>query len=180
MDQKNSKIVLFMTMLFCLEFVQARPDGPDLPTAEERAEEYAVELSQVLGMGSCTTQRFSELTQAMVQCGKQNEAKLQTGGPAPASNTMCTVLGTMLQCMDPLGECYTIQEFNTVRVKTVLAQIVPGATLQVSAELFKDKEIAAKFENCQQYKDLAGKGSIAGINMGIIIALFIIVAYFGI
>ena len=176
MDQKNSKIVLFMTMLFCLEFVQARPDGPDLQTAEE----YAVELSQVLGMGSCTTQRFSELTQAMGQCAKQNQAKLQIGGPAPASNTMCTVLGTVLQCMDPLGECYTIQEFNTVRVKTVLAEIIPGATLQVSAELFKDKEIAAKFENCQQYKDLAGKGSIAGINMGIIIALFIIVAYFGI
>ena len=177
MDQKNSKMVLFMTMLFCLEFVQARPDGPDLPTEEEYA---VVVLSQVFGMGSCTTQRFSELTQAMVQCGKQNEAKLQTGGPAPASNTMCTVLGTMLQCMDPLGECYTIQEFNTVRVKTVLADIVPGATLQVSAELFKDKVIAAKFENCQQYKDLAGKGSIAGINKGIMIALFIIVAYFGI
>ena len=175
MDQKNSKIVLFMTMLFCLEFVQARPDGPDLQTAEE----YAVELSQVLGMGSCTTQRFSELTQAMGQCAKQNQAKLETGD-CSWCNTMCTVLGTMLQCMDPLGECYTIQEFNTVRVKTVLAQIVPGATLQVSAELFKDKEIAAKFENCQQYKDLAGKGSIAGINMGIIIALFIIVAYFGI
>ena len=177
MDQKNSKIVLFMALLFCLEFVQARPDGPDLPTAEEYA---VVVLSQVFGMGSCTTQRFSELTQAIVQCRKQNEAKLQTGGPAPASNTMCTVLGTILQCMDPLGECYTIPEFNTVRVKTVLAEIIPGATLQISAELFKDKEIAAKFENCQQYKDLAGKGSIAGINMGILITLFTIVAFFGI
>merc|ERR1712018_830465 len=83
MDKKNSKIVLFMALLFCLEFVQARPDGPDLPNDEEYA---VVVLSQVFGMGSCTTQRFSELTQAIVQCKKQNEAKLQTGGPAPASN----------------------------------------------------------------------------------------------
>ena len=59
-----------------------------------------------------------------------------------------------------------------------------GAILQGTDELVKlivKEADIAEFENCQQYKDLAGKGSIAGINnMGILIALFIVVAYFGI
>ena len=159
MDQKDAKIiVLFMTMLFCLEFVQARPNLQD-------AMENLVELSQELKTGSCTTQRYSELTQAMQQCIQQQQAKLQRSvGP-----NICSILGPILQCMDPLDECYTIQELNRYK----------GATLQVTAEGIKlaDKATAAKFKNCQQYKDLAGKGSIAGINMGILIALFIIVAF---
>ena len=90
----------------------------------------------------------------MQQCIQQQQAKLQR---SPGSN-ICSILGPILQCMDPLTECFTTEELNR----------------------FKGAEAGTEFENCQQYKDLAGEGSVAGINMGILIALFIVVAYFGI
>ena len=161
MEQKNIKIVLFnfMMMLFCLEFVQARPNLQD---AMENLAEFKT--------GSCTTQKYSELFQAMQDCIQQLRVldKLQRS----VGSNICSIIGPILQCLDPLDECLTIQELNRYK----------GATLQVTAEGLKlaDKATAAKFKNCQQYKDLAGKGSIAGINKGIMIALFIIVAYFGI
>ena len=75
MEQKNTKIVLFMTMLFCLEFVQGRPDLQDAIKNE-------VKVFQELGTGFCTLQRFTELDQAAVQCMKQKQAEFQSGiGP---------------------------------------------------------------------------------------------------
>ena len=89
----------------------------------------------------------------------------------------------ILQCHEPLGECYTTQEFN--RFKIITLQLIVEDTKP------NNKEVLAEFEDCPQYykmfsslwqykDDLDDKGSIAGINMGILIALFIVVAYFGI
>ena len=57
-----------------------------------------------------------------------------------------------------LSKCFITEELNT----------------------FKGAEAGNEFKNCQQYKDLAGEGSVAGINIGILIALLIVAAYFGI
>ena len=71
---------------------------------------------------------------------------------------LCSTFDSHLQCMDPLSKCFTTEELLR----------------------FKRAEAGTEFKNCQQYKDLAGEGSVAGINMGILIALVIVVAYFGI
>ena len=49
MEQQNTKMVLFMIMFFCLEFVQGRPT-PNFQDAVNKAGE----LMQELETGSCT------------------------------------------------------------------------------------------------------------------------------
>ena len=82
------------------------------------------------------------------------------------------MIGAILVCMESLGECY--QELNRVN-KMYLEHMYAGM------QNGPDKEDASKMVNCQQYKDaMAAKVSIAGINIGILIALFSVIAYFGI
>ena len=79
----------------------------------------------------------------------------------------------IIQCFQPLNDCYETQELKKFK----------GITLRFFLEVIKlvSNDAAAKFENCQKYKDaMAAKGSIAGIKIGILIALFSVIAYFGI
>ena len=91
---------------------------------------------------------------------KQIEAKVY--------HYLCSKFDSHLQCMEPLSECFTTEEFN----------IFKGAEELLTVLKFLKKGI--EFKNCRQYKDLAGEGSVAGINIGILIALLIVAAYFGI
>ena len=98
----------------------------------------------------------------------------------------------ILQCMEPFGECYTTQEFNRFKIITLELVLNLSTALRAGTKSGNKEALAdAEFEDCPQYykmfsslwqykDDLDDKGSIAGINMGILIALFIVVAYFGI
>ena len=160
MEQKNIKIVLFMTMLLSTEFAKARPDLQD-------AIENLVEFDQDIGTGTCTEQRYNELNQATKQCTTQVQSSL---GGSTISN-VCSIFGKIFQCIKWHGECYNTQELKRFM----------GLTLQLTVEGIKlvSEDLAAKFEECPKYKDFASKGSVAGNNMGIMIALIIVVAYFG-
>ena len=160
MEQKNIKIVLFMTMLLSTEFANARPDLQD-------AIENLVEFGQDIGTGTCTEQRYNELNQATKQCNTQVQSSL---GESTVSN-VCSIFGPIFQCIEPIGECYNTQELNRFK----------GLTLQLTVETFKlfSEDLAAKLEDCPEYKDFASKGSVPGNNIGIMIALIIAVAYFG-
>ena len=89
---------------------------------------------------------------------KLNQGMGQCIKQIEAKFDLCSTFDSHLQCMDPLSDCFTTEELNR----------------------FKGAEAGSEFKNCQQYKDLAGEGSVAGINMGILIALLIVAAYFGI
>ena len=67
-----------------------------------------------------------------------------------------------------LSECFTTEELNRFKGAEELFTVL------------KFLKNGIEFKNCQQYKDFAGEGSVAGINMGILIALLIVAAYFGI
>ena len=83
------------------------------------------------------------------------------------------MIGAILECMESLGECY--QELK--KVKKMYLEHMYAAGMQNGS----DKEDASKMVNSQQYKDaMAAKGSIVGLNIGILIALFSVIAYFGI
>jgi|ERR1712183_781165 len=144
MAQKSIKIVvLFMTMLLCIEFVQARP-GPDV------YEDYD-NFREEVGTGSCTEQRYKQLKRAKDQCieSKENQKLNHLAYFFPKTND-CSLIGPILQCIQPLDECLTTQELNRIK----------GLILRVAVDLIKyvaGKEAAAKFENCQQYKDLNSK-----------------------
>ena len=143
-------------MLFCYKFVQGLQARQDPPNAIKNQKK----VFQELGTGSCTIQRFSKLDQGMGQCMKQIEAKFY--------HYLCSKFASHLQCMDPLSECFTTEELNRFKRAEELLTVLK----------FLKKGI--EFKNCQQYKDFAGEGSVAGINMGILIALLIVAAYFGI
>ena len=161
MEQKNIKIVLFMTMLLSTEFAKARPDLQD-------AIENLVEFGKDIGTGTCTEQRYNELNQATKQCTTQVQSSL---GGSTISNVCSILVGPIFQCIKWHGECYNTQELNRFK----------GLTLQLTVETFKlfSEDLAAKLEDCNEYKDFASKGPVAGNNMGIMIALIIAVAYFG-
>ena len=150
-----------MTMLLSTEFAKARPDLQDVL-------EDMVEFGQDIGTGNCTEQRYNELNQATKQCITQVQSSL---GGSTISNVCSIFVGPIFRCIAPIGECYNTQELNRFW----------GLTLQLTAETFKllNEDLAAKLEDCQEYKDFASKGSVAGNNMGIMIALIIAVAYFG-
>ena len=149
-----------MTMLLSTEFAKARPDLQD-------AVQNLIEFDQDIGTGTCTEQRYNKLNQATKQCTTQVQSSL---GGSTISN-ICSIFGPIFQCIEPIGECYNTQELNRFK----------GLTLQLTVETFKlfSEDLAAKLEDCQEYKDFASKGSVTGNNMGIMIALIIVVAYFG-
>ena len=85
MDQNNAKIVLIL--LFSLGLlVQARPSLLD-----------AIKNVRELGVGTCSIEKYSELTQTMQECSQQKQAELQSGGQG-SSFTLCSIIGPMLQC----------------------------------------------------------------------------------
>ena len=131
MEQKFIKIALFMTMLLCTEFVQARPDLNSVIN-------NMVEISQEIGTGTCTQQRIHELNQALQRCTTQARRSLGY------SATACSVINPMMRCMDPMGECYTTQELNSLK----------GVTLEYTAEILNliNRRISTQFKNCREYQ----------------------------
>ena len=156
MDQNNAKIVLIL-LVFSIGLVQARPSLLD-----------AIKNVKELGVGACSMERYTELTQKMQECSQQKQAELQSG---LGSLTICSIIDPMLKCnftefflyaiifihdcfdffgfheiflgMNPFDECYTTKELDRFK----------GATLQVTAGEIKlvNKEAADEFENCQQF-----------------------------
>ena len=153
MEQKNIKIVLFLTILFSTDFANA----------QDAVKNQVQNLKKLkLETGSCTEQQFQQTTQCSTQV--QNNLIQST-----VSNN-CIFFGILGSiCIEPLSECYTTQELN--RYKELL--------IQSTVEVLISKDYAAKIEDCPEYKDFASKGLVAGNNMGIMIALIIAVAYFG-
>ena len=161
MEQGNTKIALVLFFSFGLVQANILPT-PKMQDAQKDLAEWAKEV----GIGVCSDQRYFELSPTMSTCTKEKQTELQNG---MASTKVCSLIDPFLQCMDPLEECYTTQEINRFM----------RANLQIIIEYMKfvNKEAGARLENCQQYKDLASRGSaITGINMGIIIVIFTIVA----
>ena len=129
-----------MTMLLCTEFVQARFKAR--PDVYEDYDNFREEV----GTGSCTEQRYKQLKRAKDQCIEPLEVTLHFF----TKTNDCSVIGPILQCIQPLDECLTTQELNRIK----------GIILRVGADVIKylaGRETAAKFENCQQYKDLNSK-----------------------
>ena len=160
MDQNNAKIVLIL-LVFSIGLVQARPSLLD-----------AIKNVKELGVGACSMERYTELTQKMQECSQQKQVELQSG---LGSLTICSIIDPMLKCnftefflyaiifiidcfdwifnfgfhgiflgMNPFDECYTTKELDRFK----------GATLQVTAGEIKlvNKEAADEFENCQQFQ----------------------------
>ena len=161
MEQKNIKIVLFLTILFSTEFANAQ-DAVKNQDIDYQDIDYQDIYAQNIRTGSCTEQQFQQTTQCSTQV--QNNLIQST-----VSNN-CIFFGILGSiCIEPLRECYTTQELN--RYKELL--------IQSTVEVLISKDYAAKIEDCPEYKDFASKGLVAGNNMGIMIALIIAVAYFG-
>ena len=102
MDQNNAKIVLIL--LFSLGLlVQARPSLLD-----------AIKNVRELGVGTCSIEKYSELTQTMQECSQQKQAELQSGGQG-SSFTLCSIIDPMLQCnfTEFLQYAITINNNNT-------------------------------------------------------------------
>ena len=142
MEQKIIKIVLFMTILVCTEFVQARPNL-------QAAINNLVEFGQEAGAGTCTQQRINELNQALQRCTTHVQRGLGY------SSTICLVIAPMMQCMEPISECYTTQELNTLK----------GVTLEYTSELLNliNRRIATQFKNCQQYQAITKPSTVATV-----------------
>ena len=156
MEQKNIKIVLFLTILFSTDFANAQ-DAVKNQDIDYQDIDY-----QDIRTGSCTEQQFQQTTQCSTQV--QNNLIQST-----VSNN-CIFFGILGSiCIEPLSECYTTQELNLYK----------ELLIQSTVEVLISKDYAAKIEDCPEYKDFASKGLVAGNNMGIMIALIIAVAYFG-
>ena len=83
MDQNNAKIVLIL-LVFSIGLVQARPSLLD-----------AIKNVKELGVGACSMERYTELTQKMQECSQQKQAELQGG---LGSLTICSIIDPMLKC----------------------------------------------------------------------------------
>ena len=83
MDQNNAKIVLIL-LVFSIGLVQARPSLLD-----------AIKNVRELGVGACSMERYTELTQKMQECSLQKQAELQSG---LGSLTICSIIDPMLKC----------------------------------------------------------------------------------
>ena len=83
MDQNNAKIVLIL-LVFSIGLVQARPSLLD-----------AIRNVKELGVGACSMERYTELTQKMQECSQQKQAELQSG---LGSLTICSIIDPMLKC----------------------------------------------------------------------------------
>ena len=83
MDQNNTKIVLIL-LVFSLGLIQARPSLLD-----------AIKNVRELGIGACSIEKYSQLTQTMQECSQQKQAELQSG---LGSLTICSIIDPMLKC----------------------------------------------------------------------------------
>ena len=172
-----SKIALFIVigMIFGLEFAQgsqdmmvifktshdpSHPPGPGVKDANEKL----LKFNHEIGTGSCSQARIKQIIDE------------NCGSPGMVNSKIKQLFSSSFDCSDEYDwvvhcgvhskkECYTTQEMNRL-LELVLDYLKEG--------IKENDGNLAKFETCSK------AGSIVGINMGLLIVLFITVAYFGI